>query len=77
MLQHPSSITYTTTTNIVKSIMSAVAGRAGSKVAEAATKAAGKAAESGGKEKGVLQRGAKRDPELYVSSLRAAFVNTS
>ncbi|MCJ1337671.1 hypothetical protein MMC09_002954 [Bachmanniomyces sp. S44760] len=46
--------------------MSAVAGRAGSKVAEAATKAAGKAAESGGKEKGVLQRGAKRDPELYI-----------
>ena len=45
-------------------------GRAASKVGQAATKAAGKAAESGSSDKkaGVLQKGAKKDPELYVGS---------
>ena len=39
-----------------------------SKVGSAATRAAGKAAESGGtdQKQGVLKKGAKRDPELYV-----------
>lgn len=45
------------------------AGRVASKVGQAATKSAGRAAEAGsshsGKE-GVLNKGAKRDPELYV-----------
>lgn len=53
--------------------MSAAANRMAAKVAESATKAAGKAAQAGssagggtkGKET-VLQKGAKRDPELYV-----------
>jgi len=56
--------------------MSAAAGRMASKVGQAATKAAGKAAEAGSSEKaGVLQKGAKRDPELYVcqSYLRQKF----
>ena len=49
--------------------MSATVGRVASKVGQAATKAAGKAAEAGSSEKqGVLQKGAKRDPELYVCS---------
>lgn len=39
-----------------------------SKVGGAASKAAGKVAESGDKKSGVLQKGAKRDPELYVCS---------
>lgn len=53
--------------------MSAAANRMAAKVAETATKAAGKASQagssSGGTKKGketVLQKGAKRDPELYV-----------
>ena len=48
--------------------MSAAIGRAAGKVGQAATKAAGKAAESGSSDKkaGVLQKGAKKDPELYV-----------
>ncbi|KAL8675239.1 MAG: hypothetical protein Q9168_000359 [Polycauliona sp. 1 TL-2023] len=53
--------------------MSAAANRMAAKVAETATKVAGKAAQAGssagGKEKGketVLQKGAKRDPELYI-----------
>ena len=48
--------------------MSALAGRAASKVGQAATKAAGKAAESGGssQRQSVLQKAAKKDPELYV-----------
>ena len=52
--------------------MSAVAGRAASKVGQAATKAAGKAAESGspGKKQSVLQKGARKDPELYVYDSR-------
>lgn len=55
--------------------MSAAANRMAAKVAETATKAVGKAAQAGssagggGGKKGtetVLQKGAKRDPELYV-----------
>ena len=48
--------------------MSATAGRMASKLGQTATRAAGKAAEAGGPDKktGVLQKGAKRDPELYV-----------
>ena len=52
--------------------MSAAANRMAAKVAESATKAAGKATQSGstgGAKKGqqtVLQKGARRDPELYV-----------
>ncbi|KAL8839575.1 MAG: hypothetical protein Q9170_001679 [Blastenia crenularia] len=52
--------------------MSAAANRMAAKVVESATKAAGKAAQSGnsgGAKKGqqtVLQKGAKRDPELYI-----------
>ncbi|KAI4135844.1 MAG: hypothetical protein LQ347_000297 [Umbilicaria vellea] len=46
--------------------MSAVAGRMASKVGSAASKVAGKAAESGDKKTGVLQKGAKKDPELYI-----------
>ena len=48
--------------------MSAAAGRVASKVGQAATRAAGKAADAGSSDKpaGVLQKGAKRDPELYV-----------
>lgn len=53
--------------------MSAAANRMAAKVAETATKAAGKASQSGsssgGARKGketVLQKGARRDPELYV-----------
>lgn len=53
--------------------MSAAANRMAAKVAETATKAAGRATQSGsstgGAQKGkqsVLQKGAKRDPELYV-----------
>lgn len=54
--------------------MSAAANRMAAKVAESATKAVGKAAQSGssgsgGAKKGpqtVLQKGAKKDPELYV-----------
>jgi len=47
--------------------MSATVGRVASKVGQAATKAAGKAAEAGSSEKqSVLQKGAKRDPELYI-----------
>ena len=47
--------------------MSATAGRVASKVGSTATKAVGKAAESGkAGQQGVLQKGAKRDPELYV-----------
>ena len=51
--------------------MSAAVSRAAGKVGQAATKAAGKAAESGSSDKkaGVLQKGAKRDPELYVRGL--------
>ncbi|KAL8854872.1 MAG: hypothetical protein Q9221_000378 [Calogaya cf. arnoldii] len=54
--------------------MSAAANRMAAKVAETATKAAGKASQAGnsaagggpkGKES-VLQKGAKRDPELYI-----------
>lgn len=48
--------------------MSATAGRVASKVGQAATRAAGKAAEAD-KKTGVLQKGAKRDPELYVCYL--------
>ncbi|KAI9879902.1 MAG: hypothetical protein M1830_006569 [Pleopsidium flavum] len=47
--------------------MSGTAGRVASKIGQAATQAAGKAAESGSNKKsGVLQKGAKRDPELYI-----------
>ncbi|KAL8710209.1 MAG: hypothetical protein Q9220_005140 [cf. Caloplaca sp. 1 TL-2023] len=52
--------------------MSAAANRMAAKVADTATKAVGKAAQSGGSggaKKGgqtVLQKGAKRDPELYI-----------
>ncbi|KAI4258885.1 MAG: hypothetical protein LQ352_000998 [Teloschistes flavicans] len=52
--------------------MSAAANRMAAKVADTATKAAGKAAQagsSGGQKKGgqtVLQKGARKDPELYV-----------
>ncbi|MCJ1400108.1 hypothetical protein MMC11_003311 [Xylographa trunciseda] len=48
--------------------MSATAGRIASKVGQAATRVAGKAADAGGSDKpaGVLQKGAKRDPELYI-----------
>ncbi|KAI4125309.1 MAG: hypothetical protein LQ338_004323 [Usnochroma carphineum] len=53
--------------------MSAAANRLAAKVAETATKAAGKAAPSGsssgaktGKDTTVLQKGARRDPELYI-----------
>ncbi|KAI4278775.1 MAG: hypothetical protein L6R38_005173 [Xanthoria sp. 2 TBL-2021] len=55
--------------------MSAAANRMAAKVAETATKAVGKAAQAGssagggGGKKGtetVLQKGAKRDPELYI-----------
>jgi len=47
--------------------MSATAGRVASKVGQAASKAAGKAAEAGSSDKqSVLQKGAKRDPELYI-----------
>ena len=48
--------------------MSAVAGRVAGKVGQAAGKVASKANEAGsgkGKES-ALQKGAKRDPELYV-----------
>lgn len=50
--------------------MSATIGRAASKIGQSATKVVGKAAESGSSDKpaGVLQKGAKRDPELYVCS---------
>ena len=47
--------------------MSAAAGRMASKVGGAA-KAVGKAAQSGDQKTGFLQKGAKRDPELYVCS---------
>lgn len=49
--------------------MSAAAGRVAGKVGAAASKVAGKASETGGKagtSDGVLKKGAKRDPELYV-----------
>ncbi|KAL8944277.1 MAG: hypothetical protein Q9216_000572 [Gyalolechia sp. 2 TL-2023] len=54
--------------------MSAAANRMAAKVAESATKAMGKAAQSGssgsgGPKKGqqhILQKGAKKDPELYI-----------
>ncbi|MCJ1263322.1 hypothetical protein MMC22_003192 [Lobaria immixta] len=48
--------------------MSAAAGRVAGKVGAAASKAAGKAAETGNKsgKQGSLQKGAKRDPELYI-----------
>ncbi|KAL8906391.1 MAG: hypothetical protein Q9207_002052 [Kuettlingeria erythrocarpa] len=53
--------------------MSAAANRMAAKVAETATKAAGKASQSGsssgGARKGkdtVLQKGARKDPELYI-----------
>ncbi|MCJ1299129.1 hypothetical protein MMC08_001920 [Hypocenomyce scalaris] len=45
--------------------MSAAAGRMASKVGGAA-KAVGKAAQSGDQKTGFLQKGAKRDPELYI-----------
>ena len=53
--------------------MSALAGRAASKVGRAATQAAGKAAESGesSQRQSVLQKAAKRDPELYVCLLES------
>ena len=53
---------------ILRSNMSAVAGRVASKVGSAAGQAAGKAAQagSGGGKESVLKKGAKRDPELYV-----------
>ncbi|MCJ1383267.1 hypothetical protein MMC17_006380 [Xylographa soralifera] len=48
--------------------MSAAATRIASQVGQAATRAAGRVAEAGGSDKpaGVLQKGAKRDPELYI-----------
>ncbi|MCJ1474587.1 hypothetical protein MMC13_003246 [Lambiella insularis] len=48
--------------------MSAAAGRMAGKVGQAATRAAGKAADAAGSDKpaGVLQKGAKKDPELYI-----------
>ena len=51
--------------------MSAAAGRIAGKVGQAATRVAGRAAEAGGSDKpaGVLQKGAKRDPELYVRQI--------
>lgn len=50
--------------------MSGTAGRVAGKIGQAATQAAGKAAEAGSNKKsGVLQKGAKRDPELYVRRL--------
>lgn len=49
--------------------MSAAAGRVAGKVGQAASKAAAKTAETGGKPGGesALKKGARRDPELYVS----------
>lgn len=52
--------------------MSAAVGRVAGKVGAAASKAAGKAVETGnasGKQEAVLKKGAKRDPELYVGHL--------
>ena len=51
--------------------MSAAASRIIGQVGQAATRAAGRAAEAGGSDKpaGVLQKGAKRDPELYVCTV--------
>ena len=64
--------------------MSAAANRMAAKVAESATKAAGKAAQAGssagGGQKGketVLQKGAKRDPELYVGNLASKMTSDS
>ena len=56
--------------------MSAAAGRMASKVGQAATRVAGKAAESGGsdKQQSVLQKGAKRGPELYVGRIYTPFI---
>ncbi len=52
--------------------MSGTAGRVASKIGQAATQAAGKAAESGSNKKtGVLSKGAKKDPELYVRRFEA------
>ena len=53
---------------LTPSRMSAAASRIAGQVGQAATRAAGRAAEAGGSDKpaGVLQKGAKRDPELYV-----------
>lgn len=63
--------------------MSAAANRLAAKVAETATKAAGKAAPSGsssgaktGKDTTVLQKGARRDPELYVTSTASLSLNS-
>ena len=58
--------------------MSAAAGRMANKVGQAATRVAGKAAESGGpdKQQSVLQKGAKRDPELYVGIFYLPFRGT-
>ena len=58
--------------------MSAAAGRIASKVGQAATRVAGKAAESGSadKQQSVLQKGAKRDPELYVGRHYSLFMRT-
>ena len=53
--------------------MSATAARAASKVTQAAGKAAGKANEVGGKpSNNVMNKGARRDPELYVCSYHKA-----
>lgn len=46
--------------------MSVAAGRVAGKVGAVASKAAGKAAETGGKQQ-TLKKEAKRNPELYVS----------
>jgi len=47
--------------------MSGTAARVASKIGSAASATAAKAAEAGSsKSTGVLQKGAKRDPELYV-----------
>ena len=66
-------LTFTSTSGLYNSDlfiinMSAAAGRMASKVGGAA-KAAGKAAaQSGDQKAGFLQKGARRDPELYVGS---------
>lgn len=52
--------------------MSGIASRAASQVGQVASKAAGRAAQQGTSKqpRGVLQKGAKRDPELYVREIR-------
>lgn len=59
--------------------MSAAAGRAAGKVGQAAGRAAAKANEVGSKKgpDGPLNKGAKRDPELYVCVARMSGLRTA